>query len=99
MRPPEGYETNGASGITGVTSHAWSQVFNPEWFKDTKIACIHVKNWSNSLESVATVTIGVCPAGSGCANTAPPPAPASVSVARQCDYSRPLPARQISLRN
>jgi hypothetical protein len=95
VRPPTGYETNGATGITGTTSHAWSQVFNPEWFNDTKIACIHVKNWSDSLESVATVTIGVCPAGSGCAKTAPPPAPPQVvaTVREREPYVSPMRRR------
>lgn len=73
LRPPAGYETNAAAGITGTTSHSWSQVFSPEWFNDTKIACIHVKNWSDGLDSVATIRIRVCPVGSGCANTSPLP--------------------------
>lgn len=98
VHPPAGYEANAAAGITGTTSHAWSEVFNPEWFNDTKSACIHVRNWSAGLESVATVTIGVCTAGAGCANSAPLAA-APTPIARERGYSPPLTARQISMRN
>lgn len=99
VRPPAGYEINAAAGISGTTSHAWSQTFNPQWFDDKKIACIFVKNWSDGQASVATLTVGVCRAGAGCANTAPPPPPAPSPVARERPYSLPLTARQASIRN
>ena len=99
VRPPAGYEINAAAGISGTTSHAWSQTFNPQWFDDKKIACIFVKNWSDGQASVATLTVGVCRAGAGCANTAPPPPPAPSPVARERPYSPPLTARQASIRN
>ena len=99
MRPPAGYETNAAFGIRGSTSHAWSETFNPEWFHDTKIACIYVKNWSAGVDSVAVITIGVCPAGAGCANTAPPPSPAPTPVARERGCGQQPTARQMSMRN
>lgn len=99
VRPPAGYELNAAAGIHGTTSHAWSQTFNPQWFDDTKISCIFVKNWSHDQASVATLTVSVCPAGAGCANTALPPPPASTPVARERPYSRPLMPREASMRN
>ncbi len=95
VRPPAGYETNAAFGMPATTSHAWSQAFNYEWFTDTKIACIHVKNWSSHQDAVATVTIGVCRAGAGCANSAPPaaPAPTQAPVVRDRASERPVGRR------
>lgn len=81
IRPPAGgYEINAGRGVTGTLSQAWSAIFNPEWYADTKIMCTHVKQWSAHSDVTAILTVGVCPAGSGCANTVPPsPAPSLVA--------------------
>lgn len=72
ISPPDGYEIWAANGVRGSTSHAYSQVFNPEWFSDTKKACAYVKNWSAHQGAVAVLTVDVCKAGQGCASTPPP---------------------------
>lgn len=89
IKPPAGMEINAAQPLTGTLSQGWSAIFNPEWFADTKIMCGHVKSWSAHSPVTATLTVGVCPAGSGCANTAAVPAPAPApQVARSGSSER-----------
>lgn len=83
IKPPARMELNAAQPLTGTLSQGWSAIFNPEWFADTKIMCGHVKSWSAHSPVTATLTVGVCPAGSGCAKSAAAPAPAQApQVAR-----------------
>ena len=70
IRPPTGMEINSSAGVMGSTDHAWSQIFCPQWFPDTKIMCAFVKNWSAHQDAVAILLVGVCPAGAGCAKGA-----------------------------
>lgn len=84
IKPPADMAIDPAQPLTGTLSQGWSAIFNPEWYADTKIMCGHVKSWSAHSTLTATLTIGVCPAGSGClkaAAPAPAPAPAA-QVAR-----------------
>jgi len=102
LTPPAGHEIDASAGLRGTTNHAWSAVFNNEWFADTKVACTHVKDWSAHETATAVLTITVCPTGAGCANTAPPappPPPAKQVAAAQKEYTRPLTARELQMRN
>ena len=85
IKPPAGMEINSSAGVTGSTDHAWSQVFSPEWYPDTKIMCAFVKNWSAHQVAVGVLVVGICPLGAGCANGGLPakaPAPVATPSAR-----------------
>lgn len=90
IKPPANMEINPAQPLTATLSQGWSAIFNPEWFADTKIMCGHVKSWSAHSPVTATLNVGVCPAGSGCANmAAPTPAPTPAPVPAVARISPP----------
>jgi hypothetical protein len=63
---PVGYELDGSRQIAGNTSHAYSALFNTQYFPDTKRACIFAKNWSSDQAVSVSMTVPLCVAGAGC---------------------------------